>query len=156
MFCSSLKYLHDFYYISCYINIFADVLIRITGAGRCPPSRADSRTAISGCCLTRTLGSDPMSDNSIDMLMAVARVINQLPQPVVYTGGATISLYLDALSARDMRSTLVYPMGSRLKSSRSPIYSHPRLKLSAVAVAINSTLVKTLRILLPSSMVVRI
>jgi hypothetical protein len=31
-----------------------------------------------------------MSDNSIDMLMAVARVLNQLPQPVVYTGGATI------------------------------------------------------------------
>jgi hypothetical protein len=46
-----------------------------------------------------------MSDNSIDMLMAVARVLNQLPQPVVYTGGATISLYLDALSARDMRPT---------------------------------------------------
>jgi hypothetical protein len=46
-----------------------------------------------------------MSDNSIDMLMAVARVLNRLPQPVVYTGGATISLYLDALSARDMRPT---------------------------------------------------
>lgn len=46
-----------------------------------------------------------MSDNSIDMLMVVARVLNQLPQPVVYTGGATISLYLDALSARDMRPT---------------------------------------------------
>ena len=37
-----------------------------------------------------------MSDNSVDMLMAVARVLNRLPQPVVYTGGATISLYLDA------------------------------------------------------------
>lgn len=46
-----------------------------------------------------------MSDNSVDMLMAVARVLNRLPQPVVYTGGATISLYLDALSARDMRPT---------------------------------------------------
>jgi hypothetical protein len=46
-----------------------------------------------------------MKDNSIDMLMAVARVLNRLPQPVVYTGGATISLYLDALSARDMRPT---------------------------------------------------
>ena len=46
-----------------------------------------------------------MSDNSIDMLMAVARVLNRLPQSVVYTGGATISLYLDALSARDMRPT---------------------------------------------------
>jgi hypothetical protein len=46
-----------------------------------------------------------MSGNSIDMLMAVARVLNRLPQPVVYTGGATISLYLDALSARDMRPT---------------------------------------------------
>jgi hypothetical protein len=46
-----------------------------------------------------------MSDNSIDMLMAVARVLNRLPQPVVYTGGATISLYLDALSAREMRPT---------------------------------------------------
>jgi hypothetical protein len=46
-----------------------------------------------------------MSDNSVDMLMAVARVLNRLPQPVVYTGGATISLYLDALSAREMRPT---------------------------------------------------
>jgi hypothetical protein len=46
-----------------------------------------------------------MSDNSIDMLMVVARVLNRLPQPVVYTGGATIPLYLDALSARDMRPT---------------------------------------------------
>jgi hypothetical protein len=46
-----------------------------------------------------------VSDNSIDMLMVVARVLNRLPQPVVYTGGATIPLYLDALSARDMRPT---------------------------------------------------
>jgi hypothetical protein len=46
-----------------------------------------------------------VSENSIEMLMVVARVLNQLPQPVVYTGGATISLYLDALSARDMRPT---------------------------------------------------
>jgi hypothetical protein len=46
-----------------------------------------------------------MSDNSIDMLMVVARVLHMLPQPVVYTGGATIPLYLDALSARDMRPT---------------------------------------------------
>ena len=46
-----------------------------------------------------------MSDNSVDMLIAVARVLNRLPQHVVYTGGATISLYLDALSARDMRPT---------------------------------------------------
>jgi hypothetical protein len=46
-----------------------------------------------------------MSDNSIDMLMVVARVLNRLPQPVVYTGGATVPLYLDALSARDMRPT---------------------------------------------------
>jgi hypothetical protein len=154
-----------------------------------------------------------MRDNSIDMLMAVARVLNRLPQPVVYTGGATISLYLDALSARDMRPTddvdcvvevtsqreyyqlaailrdlglsedtspgaplcrwlcagvkldvmpvdpqvlgfgnrwyqrgvagsieYILPNKTRLKSSRSPIYSHPRLKLLAVAVAINSTL----------------
>jgi hypothetical protein len=46
-----------------------------------------------------------MSDNSIDMLMVVARVLDSLPQSVVYTGGATIPLYLDALSARDMRPT---------------------------------------------------
>jgi hypothetical protein len=45
------------------------------------------------------------SNKSIDMLMVVAKVLNQLPQPVVYTGGATIPLYLDALSARDMRPT---------------------------------------------------
>jgi hypothetical protein len=38
-----------------------------------------------------------MSDNSIAMLMVVAKVLNRLPQPVVYTGGATILLYLDAL-----------------------------------------------------------
>jgi hypothetical protein len=37
------------------------------------------------------------------MLMVVATVLDRLPQPVVYTGGATIPLYLDALSARDMR-----------------------------------------------------
>jgi hypothetical protein len=46
-----------------------------------------------------------VSDNSIAMLMVVAKVLNRLPQPVVYTGGATIPLYLDALSARDMRPT---------------------------------------------------
>ena len=46
-----------------------------------------------------------MSDNSIYILMVVARVLKRLPQPVVYTGGATIPLYLDALSARDMRPT---------------------------------------------------
>jgi hypothetical protein len=46
-----------------------------------------------------------VSDNSIEMLMVVAKVLNRLPQPVVYTGGATIPLYLDALSARDMRPT---------------------------------------------------
>jgi hypothetical protein len=39
------------------------------------------------------------------MLMVVASVLDRLPQPVVYTGGATIPLYLDALSARDMRPT---------------------------------------------------
>jgi hypothetical protein len=46
-----------------------------------------------------------MNHNSIDMLMVVAKVLNRLPQPVVYTGGATIPLYLDALSARGMRPT---------------------------------------------------
>jgi hypothetical protein len=46
-----------------------------------------------------------VSDNSIDMLMVVAKVLDRLPQPVVYNGDATIPLYLDALSARDMRST---------------------------------------------------
>jgi hypothetical protein len=34
-------------------------------------------------------------------LRLVATVLDRLPQPVVYTGGATIPLYLDALSARD-------------------------------------------------------
>jgi hypothetical protein len=46
-----------------------------------------------------------VSDNSIDMLMVVAKILDRLPQPVVYTGGATIPLYLDAVSARDMRPT---------------------------------------------------
>jgi hypothetical protein len=46
-----------------------------------------------------------MSDNSIAMLMVVATVLDRLPQPIVYTGGATIPLYLDAVSARDMRPT---------------------------------------------------
>jgi hypothetical protein len=46
-----------------------------------------------------------LSDNSVGMLMAVARILNHLAQPVVYTGGATIFLYLDAVSARDMRPT---------------------------------------------------
>jgi hypothetical protein len=39
------------------------------------------------------------------MLMVVAKFLNGLPQPVVSTGGATIPLYLDAVSARDMRPT---------------------------------------------------
>jgi hypothetical protein len=39
------------------------------------------------------------------MLTVVAKILNRLPQPIVYTGGATIPLYLDALSARDMRPT---------------------------------------------------
>jgi hypothetical protein len=54
-------------------------------------------------CPARTIGGDTVRDNSIAMLMVVAKVLNRLPQPVVYTGGATIPPYLDALSARDMR-----------------------------------------------------
>ena len=38
------------------------------------------------------------------MLMLVARVLTRLPQPIVYDS-TTISLYLDAVSARDMRPT---------------------------------------------------
>jgi hypothetical protein len=46
-----------------------------------------------------------MSESTIAMLITVAGVLEGLPQPVVYTGGATIPLYLDAVSAEDMRPT---------------------------------------------------
>ena len=41
----------------------------------------------------------------IAMLETVARVLSQVPQTIVFTGGATISLYLDEVSAADIRPT---------------------------------------------------
>jgi hypothetical protein len=59
--------------------------------------------------------------------VVVARVLNRLPQPVVYTDGATIPLYLDALSARDIHPTddvdCIEAFGSRGKNQ---FYSHSR------------------------------
>ena len=68
-----------------------------------------------------------MSDNSIDMLMVVAKVLNRLPQPVVYTGGATIPLYLDALSARDMR-----PMAPAFLAARDRLAGRAKLLLETI------------------------
>jgi hypothetical protein len=45
------------------------------------------------------------SNNPVDMLGVVAKVLEKLPQQVVFTGGATIPLYLDAYSAAEMRPT---------------------------------------------------
>jgi hypothetical protein len=43
--------------------------------------------------------------DAIQMLGMVAEVLQQLPQRIVFTGGATISLYLDDYSIEDMRPT---------------------------------------------------
>jgi hypothetical protein len=45
------------------------------------------------------------TNNPVDMLGVVAKVLEKLPQQVVFTGGATIPLYLDAYSAAEMRPT---------------------------------------------------
>lgn len=41
----------------------------------------------------------------IEMLSKVASVLSQVPQTIVFTGGATISLYLDDASVPDIRPT---------------------------------------------------
>jgi predicted nucleotidyltransferase len=46
-----------------------------------------------------------MSSDAIEMLGVVAKVLEKLPQQVVFTGGATIPLYLDAYAASEMRPT---------------------------------------------------
>ena len=45
-------------------------------------------------------------NQQIYMLQKVAAVLAAVPQTVVFTGGATISLYLDEVSAPDIRPTL--------------------------------------------------
>jgi hypothetical protein len=45
------------------------------------------------------------SRDAVEMLGVVAKVLEKLPQQVVFTGGATIPLYLDAYAAAEMRST---------------------------------------------------
>ena len=44
-------------------------------------------------------------NQQIYMLEKVAGVLAQVPQTIVFTGGATISLYLDEVSAPDIRPT---------------------------------------------------
>lgn len=44
-------------------------------------------------------------NEQIYMLQKVAAVLAAVPQTVVFTGGATISLYLDDVSAPDIRPT---------------------------------------------------
>jgi hypothetical protein len=45
------------------------------------------------------------SYDAVEMLGVVAKVLENLSQQVVFTGGATIPLYLDAYAAAEMRST---------------------------------------------------
>lgn len=44
-------------------------------------------------------------NQQIYMLEKVAQILAQVPSTIVFTGGATISLYLDAVSAPDIRPT---------------------------------------------------
>jgi hypothetical protein len=44
-------------------------------------------------------------NEQIFMLETVARVLSQVPTTIVFTGGATISLYLDEVAAPDIRPT---------------------------------------------------
>jgi hypothetical protein len=45
------------------------------------------------------------SHYAVEMLGVVAKVLEKLPQQVVFTGGATIPLYLDAYAAAEIRPT---------------------------------------------------
>jgi hypothetical protein len=45
------------------------------------------------------------SRDAVEMLGVVAKVLEKLPQQVVFTGGATIPLYLDAYAAAEIRPT---------------------------------------------------
>ena len=44
-------------------------------------------------------------NQQISMLETVARVLSTVPTTIVFTGGATISLYLDEAAAPDIRPT---------------------------------------------------
>ena len=44
-------------------------------------------------------------NQQIWMLETVAQVLSQVPTTIVFTGGATISLYLDEAAAPDIRPT---------------------------------------------------
>jgi hypothetical protein len=44
-------------------------------------------------------------NQQIFMLETAARVLSQVPVTIVFTGGATISLYLDEVAAPDIRPT---------------------------------------------------
>jgi hypothetical protein len=47
-----------------------------------------------------------MADANLEMLRRVAKAVRDLDVPVVYLGGATIALYLDAYAASHLRVTL--------------------------------------------------
>ena len=44
-------------------------------------------------------------NQQIFMLETAARVLSQVPVTIIFTGGATISLYLDEVAAPDIRPT---------------------------------------------------
>lgn len=44
-------------------------------------------------------------NQDLDPIERVAAILAQVPEKIVFTGGATISLYLDKASAADIRPT---------------------------------------------------